>query len=80
MFELQPESFKLCMLGKKLIKLGGFDFRGYVVSMMVMFYLQNQRILPSVRSVQSGLAKKEIDGQLKAKNISFLLIIILLHF
>lgn len=69
MFELQPESLKLCMIVKKLIKLGGIDFRGFMVSMMVMFYLQEQRVLPSVRSAQSGLVKKDIDGQLKCEKI-----------
>lgn len=46
------------------MKLGGLGFKRYLVTMLVMFYLQKKKFLPSIKLAQSGLTTKEIDGEI----------------
>ena len=69
LFEIQPEAIKFFNFMK--IFLRRYDdtlpnieklFGGYLLKLLVIFYLQSENLLPSVETVQRKTAKKIIDG------------------
>lgn len=62
MFSLQPEAFKLYHFVRVNIHFGNLAFRRYMVTILVMFYLQVKNLMPSIEDVQAGLAVKTIGG------------------
>jgi hypothetical protein len=63
LFELQPEAFKLYHFVRIWIHIDVFNFKRYVVALMVIFYLQTKNLMPSVVELQKDVPEKFIDGE-----------------
>ena len=55
LFELQPECVAFFHYLKKWLKLFDVQFKGFTLTLMVIFYMQNIRLLPSIWEVQQGV-------------------------
>lgn len=68
LFELQEEAMKLFFFLKTFLPLcddlEGNEkvFSGYLLKLLVIFFLQSQKLLPSVETVQLNTPKEFIDG------------------
>lgn len=62
MFNLQPEAFKLYHFVRIWIHIDEFSFKRYMVALLVIFYLQNNNLMPSVVQMQKDAKEKFIDG------------------
>lgn len=64
LINMQPVCYKMCMILKHMYKLthvytnNSRSFSTYSLIMMIFFYMQTKRFLPSISSLQSGLKKK----------------------
>lgn len=76
MFSLQPEAFKLYHFVRIWIHIDEFCFKRYMVALLVLFYMQNHGLMPSLVDMQKDVAEKFIDGDCyKLKIIMFTRII-----
>lgn len=62
MFSLQPEAFKLYHFVRIWIHIDEFAFKRYMVALLVVFYLQNKNLMPSVLKMQEDTGEKFIAG------------------
>ena len=68
LFEIQPEAIKLFHFLKSLLplceELKSADkvFSGYLLQLLVIFYLQSEKLLPSAKTIQENTTKEFIDG------------------
>lgn len=63
-FSLQPEAISLFHFIKQWMMIQGFDhFQGYMMTLLVVFYLQTLKIFPSVETVQSEVPKEIIASR-----------------
>jgi hypothetical protein len=63
MFKIQPMSLGLYQFVRKFMEIGGLSMKGYLLTILVIFYLQSKHLMPSVQAVQSGLLMKTIGGK-----------------
>lgn len=63
MFALQPEAFKLYHFARIWIHIDEFNFKRYMVALLVIFYLQTRNLMPSVASLQDDIAENFIGGE-----------------
>lgn len=68
MFRLQPEAFKLYHFGRIWIHIDEFAFKRYVVGLLVIFYLQQKNLMPSVVKLQEDVPERFIDGERRIKH------------
>lgn len=64
MFSLQPEAFKLYHFVRIWIHIDEFAFKRYMVGLLVIFYLQQKNLLPSVVEMQKDVGETWIKGEL----------------
>lgn len=64
MFSLQPEAYKLYHFVRIWIHIDEFSFKRYMVGLLVLFYLQNKNLMPSVVQMQEDVKEKFIEGKL----------------
>lgn len=63
-FDIQPEAVSLVHFVKMWLKSQGFDhFKGYTVTLLVLFFLQSKNLMPSAEVVQQSVRKQSIDGE-----------------
>jgi len=55
LFDLQPECVALFHYLKRWLKVFDVSFKGFTLTLMLIFYLQHNRLLPSVWEVQQGV-------------------------
>lgn len=55
LFDLQPECVALFHYLKRWLKVFDVSFKGFTLTLMLIFYLQCNRLLPSVWEVQQGV-------------------------
>ncbi|XP_070496719.1 terminal uridylyltransferase Tailor-like [Chironomus tepperi] len=55
LFDLQPECVALFHYLKKWLKCFDVRFKGFSLTLMLIFYMQNNRLLPSIWEVQQGV-------------------------
>jgi DNA polymerase sigma len=55
LFELQPECVALFHYLKRWLKVFDVSFKGFSLTLMLIFYLQDKRLLPSIWEVQQGV-------------------------
>lgn len=63
MFCLQPEAFKLYHFVRIWIHIDEFSFKRYMVALLVIFFLQNKKLMPSVVQMQEDVPEKFIEGE-----------------
>lgn len=64
LFSLQPEAFAFYHFVRIWIHIDEFSFKRYMVAIMVIFYLQNKKFLPSVVQLQEDVPETFIEGSL----------------
>lgn len=70
MFNMQPEAGKFAILIKILFNENGLRFRNYTVVLLAVFYLQQINKLPSMKAMQRGVRRIEIDGKFLVYSIT----------
>lgn len=55
LFELQPECVALFHYLKKWLNVFDVHFKGFTLTLMLIFYMQNNHLLPSIWEVQQGV-------------------------
>lgn len=63
LFELQPEAINLYNFLNIFLPRYDLDLSGYLLKMFVVFFLQNEKLLPSIEDVQNNLKIKKIGGK-----------------
>lgn len=63
MYKMQPEALKMYHFVRLYIHFGKLNFKRYMVSMLVTFYLQSCNLMPSIKDIQSRTPKKVIGGK-----------------
>lgn len=64
LFALQPGAVSLFHFIKTWLKTQGFvEFKGYTLTLLVLFYLQQEKLMPTIESVQRDIPKETIDGK-----------------
>lgn len=51
LFEIQPEAAKFAIFVKKWFDINGFNFKNYNTVLLVVFFLQQHNLLPSIQEV-----------------------------
>lgn len=69
MFSLQPEAFKLYHFVRIWIHIDEFSFKRYMVAQLVIFYLQQKKLLPSVVEMQEDVPETFIKGKFSSSFI-----------
>jgi hypothetical protein len=64
LFELQPEAIKFYHFMRVFLPRYDVKFDGYMLKLLVIFYFQNENLLPSITKVQEGTVKQQISGEL----------------
>lgn len=64
LFSMQPEAFKLYHFVRIWIHIDEFAFKRYMVAILVIFYMQQKNLLPSVVDLQKNAEEKWIAGKL----------------
>lgn len=81
MFSLQPEAYKLYHFVRIWIHIDEFSFKRYLVGLLVIFYLQNKKLMPSVVQMQEDVKEKFIGGNISISTSSkWVLKVFLFHF
>lgn len=63
LFEIQPEAVKLFHFVKTWLKVHNFSpFKGYTLTLLVVFYLQSEGLMPPIETVNRFAEKESIDG------------------
>jgi len=62
MFSLQPEAFRLYHFVRIWIHIDEFSFKRYMVAQLVIFFLQQKNLLPSVVKMQEDVPETFIKG------------------
>lgn len=62
MFSLQPESLALYHFVRIWIHIDEFSFKRYMVALMVLFFLQNKKLMPTVVELQEDVPETFIAG------------------
>lgn len=62
MFSLQPEAYKLYHFVRIWIHIDEFAFKRYMVALLVIFYMQQKKMMPSVVQLQEDVDEKWIVG------------------
>jgi hypothetical protein len=64
LFAIQPEAVKLFHFVREWMKTQEFFvLKGYSVTLLVLFYLQQQGLMPSVRDVQRNVKVTKLGGE-----------------
>lgn len=63
-FSIQPEAKKLFHFVRIWLETSGIKLKGYQVTLLVIFYLQNINFMPSVERVQRNIPHEEICGKI----------------
>lgn len=64
LFDIQPEAVKLFHFVREWMKSQGFDcLKGYTVTLLVLFFLQQKNLMPSVEQVQQDIEVILIAGK-----------------
>jgi hypothetical protein len=63
LFSMQPEAFKLYHFVRIWIHIDEFAFKRYMVALLVIFYMQQKKLLPSVVDLQKDVDEKWISGR-----------------
>ena len=74
LFEIQPEAVSLFHFIRMWLKTQGYAFlKGYSITLLVVFYMQQKDFMPTVENVQSGVPKKTSEGKddFKIENSNF---------
>ncbi|KAG5674619.1 hypothetical protein PVAND_004573 [Polypedilum vanderplanki] len=61
-FNLQPEAMKFYHFMRVFLPRYDINFDGYLLKLLVIFYFQNENLLPSILKVQEGLHSEMIGG------------------
>jgi hypothetical protein len=64
LFDVQPEAAKFFLLMKRWIDIWGGEIKGYSLLLLVIFFLQKRNLFPTINSVQKGVRKLYIDGNI----------------
>jgi DNA polymerase sigma len=62
LFDVQPDAAKFCLLMKRWIETYGGEMKGYSLVLLVIFFLQQRNLFPTIKTVQKGLRKLYIEG------------------
>jgi hypothetical protein len=63
LFKIQPEAVSFYHFIRQWLKAQGFEgFKGYTLTLLVLFFLQSENLMPSVKVVQRGVPKEMISG------------------
>ena len=62
-FNLQPEAKKFYQFMKIFFKRYRKYFEGYLLKLIVIFFLQNERAFPSIKMIQENLPITYINGK-----------------
>lgn len=71
MFSLQPEAFALYHFVRIWIHIDEFSFKRYMVALMVLFFLQNKKLMPTVEQLQEDVPETFIEGSIFKDSESF---------
>lgn len=65
LFEIQPEAVSLVHFIRQWLKSQEFEgFKGYLITLLVIFFLQNKNFLPTGENIKRGVLPKVINGEL----------------
>lgn len=62
LFSLQPQAFHFYHFVRIWIHIDEFCFKRYMVAILVVFYMQNIKLMPSVIQMQDDVKEKFIEG------------------
>lgn len=62
-FVMQPESIRMFHHIRICLCIVGIRFKGYQLTLLIVFLLQVEKIFPSSVQAQKGVASKMIDGE-----------------
>lgn len=62
LFAMQPESIRMFHHIRICLSIIGIRFKGYQLTLLIVFLLQVEKIFPSVLQIQNGVTCKMIDG------------------
>lgn len=64
MFVIQPEAVSLFHFVRKWLKAQGFEhLKGYVLTLLVVYYLQSINMMPTVQRIQMDSPKEIVAGK-----------------
>lgn len=64
LFDIQPAALEMFQFIRFwALEVSRFQFTNYSLTLMVIFYLQHQNLMPSVVDVQKGLPIKQIGSE-----------------
>lgn len=64
LFDIQPEAFEMYQFFRLwALEIFKFKFTNYSLTLMVIFYLQHQNLMPSMVRVQKDLPMKKIGSK-----------------
>jgi len=62
LFRIQPRAVSIYHFIRKWMSINGFELKGYTVTLLLLFYLQANDLMPSIHDVQLNLPKRIISG------------------
>lgn len=71
LFDLQPEAKKFYHFMKIFLQRYERYFEGYLLKLLVIFYLQNENIFPSIKMIQENTPVRYISGKYDLKFIKY---------
>lgn len=77
---IQPKIVNLYHYVRISLNMGQIKMKRYVVYLLVLFYLQRKRLMPSIELAQKNIKKERIDGKLKNEFYSYKHFIIQFNF
>lgn len=63
LFEIQPEAIAFYHFIKRWLRLFNIRFKGFTLTLLVLFFLQRMNYMPSIRRVQRNVPEEKIDGK-----------------
>jgi hypothetical protein len=63
LFDIQPEAAKFCLLIMRWLMEHDLEMKNYCLALLVIYFLQQKNLLPTIDVVQAGLKKIFINGK-----------------
>jgi hypothetical protein len=67
LFNIQPQAARLYHFVRILLKDNNVTIKNYLVTLMVIFYLQQKNLMPSIARVQQNVLQKTIEGTVQLR-------------
>lgn len=64
LFAVDPKTVKFYHFIRLWLQCGGVNFKGYQLTLLVLFFLQTRNFVPSMKRVQRNLPAKKVKGEI----------------